>query len=84
MARVTFTEVVREVLRDEHGDVIRESVRAVTQEPMEAWIQELTDAERDERRGSRDASQRLPAQALGYAGWGDRVADREMRQGSYS
>ena len=36
--RMTIAEVVREVLRDEHGDVIRESVRAVAQELMEAEI----------------------------------------------
>ena len=29
MDRMTIAEVVREVLRDEHADVIRESVRAV-------------------------------------------------------
>jgi len=28
-------------LREEHGDVIRESVRAVAQEPMEAEVSEL-------------------------------------------
>ena len=36
--RMTIEEVVRQVLRDEHGDVIRESVRAVAQELMEAEI----------------------------------------------
>jgi hypothetical protein len=30
--RMTIEEVVRQVLRDEHADVIRESVRAVAQE----------------------------------------------------
>jgi hypothetical protein len=30
--RMTIAEVVREVLRDEHADVIGESVRAVAQE----------------------------------------------------
>ncbi len=30
--RMTIEEVVRQVLRDEHGDVIRESVRVVVQE----------------------------------------------------
>jgi hypothetical protein len=38
MDRMTIVEVVREVLRDEHADVIRESVRAVAQELMEAEI----------------------------------------------
>ena len=36
--RMTIEEVVRQVLRDEHGDVIRESVRAVAQELMEAEV----------------------------------------------
>ena len=36
MDRMTIAEVVREVLRDEHADVIRESVKAVAQELMEA------------------------------------------------
>jgi hypothetical protein len=35
---LTILEVVREVLRDEHADVIRESVRAVAQELMEAEV----------------------------------------------
>jgi hypothetical protein len=34
--RMTIEEVVRQVLCDEHGDVIRESVRAVAHELMEA------------------------------------------------
>ena len=37
------------MLRDEHADVIRESVRAVAQELMEAEISELIGAERGER-----------------------------------
>jgi hypothetical protein len=36
--RMTIEEVVREVLRDEHADVIRESVRAVAHELMEAEV----------------------------------------------
>jgi hypothetical protein len=36
--RMTIEEVVRRVLREEHGDVIRESVRAVAQELMEAEV----------------------------------------------
>jgi hypothetical protein len=36
--RMTIEEVVREVLRDEHADVIRESVRAVAQELMEVEV----------------------------------------------
>ena len=44
--RMTIAEVVREVLRDEHADVIRESVRAVAQELMEAEVSELIGAQR--------------------------------------
>src|SRR4051812_49894774 len=47
--RMTIEEVVRQVLREEHADVIRESVRAVTQELMEAEVCELIGAERGER-----------------------------------
>jgi hypothetical protein len=36
--RMTIEDVVRQVLREEHGDVIRESVRAVAQELMEAEV----------------------------------------------
>ena len=42
--RMTIEEVVRQVLRDEHADVIRESVRAVAQELMEAEVSELIGA----------------------------------------
>jgi transposase-like protein len=66
--RMTIAEVVREVLRDEHADVIRESVRAVAQELMEAEVSELIGAARRAHRGPRDASQRLSAAALGHAG----------------
>jgi putative transposase len=47
--RMTVLEVVRQVLRDEHADVIRESVRAVAQELMEAEVSELIGAQRGER-----------------------------------
>jgi hypothetical protein len=47
--RMTIEEVVRRVLREEHGDVIRESVPAVAQEIMEADVSELIGAERGER-----------------------------------
>ena len=51
--RMTIEEVVRRVLRDEHGDVIRESVRAVARELMEVEVSELIGAERGERTGDR-------------------------------
>ena len=41
---MTIEEVVREVLREEHGDVIRESVRVVGQEIMEAEGSQLIGA----------------------------------------
>ena len=67
--RMTIEEVVRQVLREEHGDVIRESVRVVAQELMEAEVSELIGAAHGERtRGSGDASQRVSAAALGHAG----------------
>src|SRR5918911_3373044 len=47
--RMTIEEVVRKVLREEHGDVIRVSVRAVAQELMEAEVSALIGAERGER-----------------------------------
>jgi putative transposase len=47
--RMTIEEVVRKVLREEHGDVIRESVRLVAQELMEAEVSELIGAPRGER-----------------------------------
>jgi len=53
---VTIGEVVWKVLRDERADVIREGVRAVAQEIMEAEVWELVGAERGERRpGDRPA-----------------------------
>jgi transposase-like protein len=47
--RMTIAEVVRDVLRDQHADMIRESVRAVAQELMEAEVCELIGAQRVER-----------------------------------
>jgi len=51
--RMTIQEVVKQVLRDEHGDVIGESVRAVARELMEAEVSELIGAERGERTDDR-------------------------------
>src|SRR3954466_1948442 len=42
--RMTIREVVQEVLRDEHADVIRESVRAVAQQLMESEVSDLISA----------------------------------------
>jgi hypothetical protein len=59
--RMTIEEVVRQVLRDEHADVIRESVRAVAQEIMEVEVSELIGAEHGERRPEDRATGLLPA-----------------------
>ncbi len=81
---MTIAEVVREVLRDEHADVIRESVRAVAQELMEAEIGELIGAQHGERTEDRVTHRN------GYRPrrWDTRAGEIElqipkMRQGSY-
>ena len=82
--RMTIVEVVREVLRDEHADVIRESVRAVAQELMEAEISELIGAQHGERTEDRATHRN------GYRPrrWDTRAGEIELqipklRQGSY-
>ena len=67
--RMTIEEVVRKVLRDEHADVIRESVRVVAAELMEAEVSELIGAEHGERRPEDRATHRngYRAAALGHA-----------------
>ena len=83
--RMTIEEVVRQVLRDEHADVIRESVRAVARELMEIEVSELVGAELGERRPDDRATQRN-----GYRSrrWDTRAGEIELqipklRQGSY-
>src|SRR3954454_3748848 len=46
---MTIEEVVPKVLREEHGDVIRKSVRVVARELMEGEVSELIGAHRGER-----------------------------------
>jgi putative transposase len=82
--RMTIEEVVRQVLREEHGDVIRESVRVVAQELMEAEISELIGAQRGERSEDRATHRN------GYRPrrWDTRAGEIELqipkiRQGSY-
>jgi putative transposase len=82
--RMTIEEVVRQVLRDEHADVIRESVRAVAQELMEAEVSELIGAQRGERSEDRATHRN------GYRPrrWDTRAGEIELqipkiRQGSY-
>jgi putative transposase len=81
---MTIEEVVRKVLRDEHADVIRESVRVVVQELMEAEVSELIGAERGERTPDRATHRN------GYRPrrWDTRAGEMELqipklRQGSY-
>jgi putative transposase len=83
--RMTIEEVVRQVLRDEHADVIRESVRAVARELMEVEVSELVGAELGERRPDDRATHRN-----GYRSrrWDTRAGEIELqipklRQGSY-
>ncbi len=82
--RMTIEEVVGQVLRDEHADVIRESVRAVAQGLMEAEISELIGARHSERTEDRATHRN------GYRPWrwDTRAGEIElqipkMRQGSY-
>jgi transposase-like protein len=83
-SRMTIEEVVRKVLRDEHADVIKESVRAVAQEIMEAEVSGLIGAERGERTEDRATHRN------GYRPrrWDTRAGEIELqipklRQGSY-
>jgi transposase-like protein len=81
---MTVEEVLRQVLREEHGDVVRESVRAVAQELMEAEVSELIGAQRGERTEDRATHRN------GYRPrrWDTRAGEIELqipkiRQGSY-
>jgi transposase-like protein len=81
---MTIEEVVRRVLREEHGDVIRESVRVVAQELMEAEVSELIGAAHGERTEDRATHRN------GYRArrWDTRAGEIELqipkiRQGSY-
>ena len=81
--RMTIEEVVRKVLRDEHADVIRESVKAVARgdDGGRGVRADRRRARRAPARGPRDAPQRLSAAALGHPGRGDRVADPQAAPG---
>jgi putative transposase len=50
---MTVEQVVREVMAGEHADVLRESVRLVVQELMNAEVSELIGAEPGERTADR-------------------------------
>jgi transposase-like protein len=81
---MTIEEVVRQVLRDEHADVIHESVRLVAQELMEVEVSDLIGAQRGERTEDRATHRN------GYRPrrWDTRAGEIELqipkiRQGSY-
>jgi putative transposase len=82
---MTLEQVVREVLADEHADVLRESVRLVVQELMNAEVSELIGAGHGERNPEGRMTQRngyRPRQ------WDTRVGVIDLqipklRQGSY-
>jgi transposase-like protein len=81
---MTIEEVVRRVLRDEHADVIRESVKVVAQEMMEAEVSDLIGAQHGERSEDRATHRN------GYRSrrWDTRAGEIELqipklRQGSY-
>ena len=83
--RMAIEEVVRKVLMDDHADVIRESVRWMVQEMMEAEVSDLIGAERGERKPDERATHRN-----GYRSrrWDTRAGEIELqipklRQGSY-
>src|SRR3954462_3658390 len=83
--RMTIEEVVRQVLLDEHADVIREAVKAVAAEMMELEVSELIGAERGERRPKDRATHRNGYRARR---WDTRAGELELqipkvRQGSY-
>jgi putative transposase len=82
---MTIEQVVREVMDDEHADVLRESVRLVVQELMNAEVSELIGAELGERNPEVRMTQRN-----GYRRreWDTRVGVVDLqipklRQGSY-
>src|SRR3982750_3788399 len=83
--RMTIEEVVRKVLRDEHADVIRESVKTIAREIMEAAVAELIGAELGERRPEDRATHRNGYRARE---WQTRAGTVELqipkiRQGSH-
>jgi putative transposase len=83
--RMAIEEVVRKVLLDEHSDVLRESLKLLVRELMEAEVSELIGAELGERRPDDRATHRN-----GYRErrWDTRAGEIELqipklREGSY-
>ena len=82
---MTIEQVAREVMADEHVDVLRESVRLVVQELMELEVSELIGAERGERNPDGRLTQRngyRPRQWDTRAGMIE-LEIPKLRQGSY-
>ena len=83
--RMTIEEVVKQMLLDEHADVIREAVKAVCAEMMELEVSELIGAGRGERRPEDRATHRNGYRARR---WDTRAGQIELqipkiRRGSY-
>jgi putative transposase len=74
--RMTIEEVVRKVLGEDHGDVIRDAVKVVAQEIMESEISELIGAERGERRPDDRATHRNGYRARR---WDTRAGEIELQ-----
>jgi Transposase, Mutator family len=82
--RMTIEEVVRRVLREEHGDVIRESVRVVAQELLEAEVSESIGAQRGERSEARATHRNGSRSRRGDTRAGEiELQIPKIRQGSY-
>ncbi len=79
--RMTIEEVVRKVLRDEHADVIRESVRVVAQEMMEAEVSDLIGAKLGERSEDRATHRNGYRPRRWHTRWRGRAADPEAAAG---
>jgi putative transposase len=84
LERMTFEEVVRGVLEDEHGDVVREALRWFCGQLMEGEVAELIGAQLGERTEDRATWRN------GYRSrrWDTRAGEIELqipklRQGSY-
>ena len=73
--RMTAAQAVDKLMSSEHADVIRESVRLVVAELMEAEVAELIGAEYGER-----APERRSTQRNGYRPreWDTRVGELEL------
>ena len=82
--RMTAEEVVNHLMSDEHADFVRESLRWVVEQLMEAEVSELIGAERGERTSDRATHRN------GYRPrrWDTRAGELELaipklRKGSY-